>query len=61
MQKFDNFFAVFEITDKVFDEILPDLKIGTNSIIGAGSVVTRDVPDNVLVVGVPAKIIKSLQ
>ena len=41
--------------------ILPDIKIGKNSIIGAGSVVTKDVPDNVVVLGVPAKIIKSLK
>ena len=41
--------------------ILPDIKIGKNSIIGAGSVVTKDVPDNALVVGVPAKIVKSLE
>lgn len=38
--------------------ILPNLKIGNNVTIGAGSVVTKDVPDNVTVVGVPAKIIK---
>jgi sugar O-acyltransferase (sialic acid O-acetyltransferase NeuD family) len=41
--------------------ILPDIKIGKNSIIGAGSVVTKDVPDNVVVLGVPAKIMKYLQ
>jgi sugar O-acyltransferase (sialic acid O-acetyltransferase NeuD family) len=40
--------------------ILPNVNIGKNSIIGAGSVVTKDVPDNVLVVGVPAKIVKYL-
>lgn len=38
--------------------ILPRLTIGENSIVGAGAVVTKDVPDNVTVVGVPAKIIK---
>jgi acetyltransferase-like isoleucine patch superfamily enzyme len=36
------------------------LKIGKNSIVGAGSVVTKDVPDAVTVVGVPAKVIKSI-
>ena len=41
--------------------ILPDIKIGKNSIIGAGSVVTKNIPDNVLVVGVPSRIIKSLK
>lgn len=38
--------------------ILPGMVIGENSIVGAGAVVTKDVPDNVTVVGVPAKIIK---
>ncbi len=33
------------------------LVIGENSIVGAGAVVTKDVPNNVTVVGVPAKII----
>ena len=41
--------------------ILPGIKIGKNSVIGAGSVVTKDVPDNVMVIGVPAKIIKFLK
>jgi acetyltransferase-like isoleucine patch superfamily enzyme len=40
--------------------ILPDIKIGKNVIIGAGSVITKNVPDNVMVVGVPAKIVKEL-
>jgi len=34
------------------------ITIGSNSVIGAGAVVIEDVPDNVLVVGVPARIIK---
>lgn len=40
--------------------ILPDVKIGENVIIGAGSVVTKNIRDNCLAVGVPAKIIKEL-
>lgn len=40
--------------------ILPDINIGKNAIIGAGAVVTKDVPDNSMVVGIPAKIIKTL-
>lgn len=39
--------------------ILPGLKIGNHVIVGAGSVVTKDVPDNTIVAGNPAKIIKS--
>lgn len=38
--------------------ILSGVTIGTGSIVGAGAVVTKDVPDNSIVVGVPAKIIK---
>lgn len=36
--------------------ILPGITIGENAKIGAGSVVTKDVPDNVVVCGNPAKI-----
>ncbi len=39
---------------------LGGVKIGNNSIIGTGSVVTRDTPDNVIAVGNPCKIIKQL-
>jgi len=38
--------------------VLPKLKIGKNVVVGAGSVVTKDLPDNCLAVGVPAKIKK---
>jgi len=38
--------------------VLPYRSIGKNSIVGAGAVVTQDVPDDVTVVGVPAKIIR---
>lgn len=38
--------------------ILPGVKIGNGVIIGAGSVVTKDIPDYAVVGGVPAKIIK---
>ncbi len=40
--------------------ILPGVKIGKGAVIGAGSVVTSDIPENVLAVGVPAKSIKQL-
>jgi len=38
--------------------ILPGVTIGSNVVVGAGSVVTKDVPDNVVVVGNPARILK---
>lgn len=40
--------------------ILPKVNLGNNVIVGAGAVVTKDVPDNSLVVGVPARIIRKL-
>jgi UDP-2-acetamido-3-amino-2,3-dideoxy-glucuronate N-acetyltransferase len=40
--------------------ILCGITIGANSIIGAGSVVTKDIPDNVVAAGNPAKIIRNL-
>ncbi|WP_457618002.1 acetyltransferase [Lutibacter sp.] len=38
--------------------ILPNISIGKNVTIGAGSVITKDIPDDCLVIGVPGKIIK---
>jgi len=40
--------------------ILRGVSIGKNSIVGAGSVVTRNIPANSIAVGVPAKVIKTL-
>lgn len=40
--------------------ICPGVTIGKNSVVAAGAVVTKDVPDNAVVVGVPAKVIKML-
>ena len=39
--------------------IIQGLKIGRWSIVGAGSVVTKDIPDNCTAVGVPARVIKT--
>lgn len=39
--------------------ILPGVKIGNECIVGAGSVVTKDVPDNSIVAGNPAKVIRT--
>lgn len=41
--------------------ILPGVSIGKNSIIGAHSLVNKDIPQNVIAFGVPAKIIRKLQ
>lgn len=38
--------------------LIGNIKIGNNSTIGAGSVVVKDVPDNAIVAGVPAKVVK---
>ena len=38
--------------------ILPGVRLGDNVIVGAGSVVSREVPSNCIVAGNPAKIIK---
>lgn len=38
--------------------VLPGVTIGSGSIIGANSVVSKDVPKNTISVGVPAKVIK---
>lgn len=40
--------------------ILPGVTIGENAVVGAGSVVTKNVPDRVVAVGNPAKVIKSI-
>lgn len=40
--------------------IIGDISIGNNVIVGAGSVVVKDVPDNCIVAGNPAKIVKRL-
>ena len=38
--------------------ILQNLRVGAGSIVGAGAVVTRDVPENVVVVGSPARVLR---
>ena len=40
--------------------ILPGVSVGKYAIVGAGSVVTKDVPDYTVVVGNPAKTVKKL-
>jgi len=40
--------------------VLPGVTVGTNSIVGAHSLVIEDIPDNVIAFGVPAKVIRKL-
>ena len=40
--------------------IMPGVTVGENSIIGAFSFVTKDIPDNVVAFGIPVKIIKNI-
>lgn len=51
------------IGDNVFistgSKILGDIRIGNNCVVGANSVVIKDVSDNTVVAGVPAKIIRT--
>lgn len=57
----------FDIKDVLIDDhallghraiVLPGVSIGKHAIIGAGAVVTKDIPDYAVAVGVPAKVIK---
>lgn len=41
--------------------ILPGVTIGENAVVAAGAVVSKDVPDNIIVGGIPAKFIKNVQ
>jgi maltose O-acetyltransferase len=41
--------------------ILPGVTIGNNVVVAAGAVINKDVPDNTLVCGVPARVIKVIE
>ena len=40
--------------------ILPGVTVGDNVVIGAGSVVTKDIPDNVIAAGNPCRILRTI-
>jgi acetyltransferase-like isoleucine patch superfamily enzyme len=40
--------------------IMPGVHIGNNCIIGCGAIVTKDIPDNSIAVGVPARVIENI-
>jgi len=60
-----DFFGKVKIKDNVYvgnnSLIMPGVTIGSNVLVAAGSVVTRTIPDNVVVAGNPAKIISSIE
>lgn len=64
-QRSDNFPAPIHIGKNVWigshATILPGVTIGDNAIVAAGAVVSKDVPENAVVGGVPAKMIKYIE
>ncbi len=40
--------------------VLPGVSIGDNTVVGAGSVVTKDLPANVVAVGVPCRVLRQI-
>ena len=63
------YFRTFALPIKIDDNawigggviLLPGVTIGKNSVIGAGSVVTKSVPDNCVAVGNPCRVIREIQ
>ena len=51
----DHFLTNYNVT------ILPGVTIGNNVVVAAGAVVTKDVPDNCVIGGIPAKKIKDIE
>ena len=41
--------------------IMPGVSIGNNVVIGVGAIVTKNIPDNSVAVGVPARVIETVQ
>lgn len=48
-----------EVSVGTGSKIIQEVSVGKNTIIGAGAVVTKDIPENVVAVGMPAKPIKT--
>ena len=40
--------------------LLPGVTIGDNTVIGAGSIVTKDIPENVIAVGNPCRVMRKI-
>jgi len=64
LSKFGNSYGTIKVYNNCFigmnTIILPDVKIGPNSIVASGSTVNKDIPPNTVVGGSPAKVICSL-
>jgi acetyltransferase-like isoleucine patch superfamily enzyme len=60
-----NYFGKIEVEDNCFIGvnaiILPNVKIGRNSIVGSGAVVTKDIPPQSVAAGVPARVIATVE
>ena len=59
-----DFFGPVKIGNNVFFGnnaiVLPNVTIGDNCIIGAGAIVTRDIPPNSVAVGIPARVVETI-
>jgi len=40
--------------------VLPGVTIGNNTVIGAGSIVTKDIPEGVVAIGNPCKVLRKI-
>lgn len=60
-----NIFGKIKLGDNTFIGhnaiIMPGVTIGSNVVIGAGSIVTKDIPSNTVAVGVPARVISTIE
>lgn len=53
-------YVFFSIRPHLKGRNLPGVTIGSNTIIGAKSVVTKDIPDNVIAVGNPCRVLRPI-